>query len=403
MKYALAVVAVVAACGGDGSSAKMPDAPVVQIDAPPDTGPFMMAPHDTPPQVKTNGGPVMASVKIVPIFFHGDDAMQTQVEGFLNALPGSAWWTVTTSEYGVGAITIAPSIVSQDTPPTTDDALKQYIAQHAGMTPWPAVDATTIYAVFLPAGVTLTTPFGTSCSDFGAYHNEGALADQTKFIYALMPRCAPALDSLSLATSHEFVEAATDPYPFTNGGYQILDDPHLIWEFAPGGELGDMCEYVYAAREGAIGSYAVQRTWSNASAAAGHDPCVPALSAPYIGSAPAFTDTLPLDPGDGTGVHQTKGVQIATGTSKTIEVDLFSDAPTTADWTLVAIDTTQLSNPPAPTELTFQWDVATGHNGDKRHLTITRVQDGAGGGSEFIISTRINNLSQSLWWGYVAN
>ncbi len=402
MKYALAVVIVVASCGGNGTKAA-PDAPAVAIDAPVDSGPFVEAPHDMPPQVKSNGGPVMASVKIVPIFFHGDDVMQAQVEGFLAALPGSAWWTATTSEYGVGAITIAPSIVSQDTPPTTDDALKTFISSHAGMTPWPAVDATTIYAVFLPTGVTLTTPFGTSCQDFGAYHDEGALADQTKFIYALMPRCDPSLVSLTLATSHEFVEAATDPFPFTQGAYQIVDDPHLVWELTPGAEVGDMCEYVFASRQGSVGTYTVQRTWSNAAAAAGHDPCVPALAAPYIGSAPLFTETLPLDPGDGTGVHQTKGVSVATGTSKTIEVDLFSDAPTTADWTLVAIDTTQIAqNPPAP-ELTFSWDVATGHNGDKRHLTITRMKDGTGGGSELIISTRINDRSQSLWWGFVAN
>ena len=393
-------LASLAACGGSSNPAA-PDA-AETVDAAPDAL-VGTATHDTPPQVIKLPGPVMTAPKVVPIFFQNDSTMQAQVEPFLQALVGSEYWTKTTSEYGVGNLTIAPSIVLTDTPPTTDDALQQLIAGKLDGThpEWPAPDgANVLYTVYLPTGVTLSTPFGDSCSSFGGYHDEGKLANGTKFSYALMPRCGGSLDELTVTSSHELVEAATDPLPFSDGAYQQTDDPHIIWSYTPGGELGDMCEYVGAAAQRMVGNYAVQRTWSNASAAAGHDPCVPVMSSAYIGAAPVLTDDLTLDLGDGTGPHATKGVQIPAGSQKTIEVDLFSDGDA-ADWTVKASDASQLTG--GSGELSFQWDKTTGNNGTKLMLTITHTAAGQGGGSEFVISSRVNNRSQSLWWGFVGN
>jgi hypothetical protein len=113
-----------------------------------------------------------------------------------------------------------------------------------------------------------------------------------------------------------------------------------------------------------------------------------------------LTDTEMVDLMDGTGLHATKGIQITAGSSKTIEVDLFSDADA-PDWTVKATDASALTG--GGGELSFQWDKTTGHNGDKLHLTITHATAGQNGGSEFVISSRVNNHSVSLWWGYVAN
>jgi hypothetical protein len=88
----------------------------------------------------------------------------------------------------------------------------------------------------------------------------------------------------------------------------------------------------------------------------------------------------------------TKGVQIAVGQSKTVDVSLFSDGPT-SDWMVQAIDTTQ---PPA---LTFSWDAQTGNNGDTLHLTITRT---ASTSSEFVIEST-SGTSTNLWFGFVAD
>lgn len=390
-------LAVLAACGDNVKLA--PDA--AMPDAAPDAPSFVEAPHGTAPQVQSGGGAVMASVKIVPIFFTGDSAMQTQTEQFLTQLATSSYWTATTHEYGVGAMTIEPTFVTTDTPPTTDQMLQDWLktnldGTHAG---WPTFDPDAIYSVFLPDGVTLSTPFGDSCSAFGAYHDEIAGANSTKIIYALMPRCQGGIDSLTISSSHEFVEAATDPHPETDPGYQLVDSDHIVWEFAPGGEVGDMCEFVGEASQPLVGNFYVQRTWSNVSAAAGHDPCVPVLSTPYASAAPMLTDSASFD--DGTGMPKTtKAVKIPVGMSKTIDIALYSDAPT-ADWTVKAIDAAQIYD--SPKELSFTWDKTTGNNGDVLHLTVTRVAAGMGGGSELLISSRPNGVSDSIWFGYVAD
>ena len=387
------LVFAIVGCGGgsqthpDAAQNNVPDA---AIDAP---SSFMEAAHDTPPHVSSQGGPILTAPKIVPIFFQGDGTMQAQIESMLGMLPGSPWWTATTSEYGVGAITVTASVVTTDTPPTTDTALQTWIENHkTGTGGWPANTPQTIYAVFLPAGVTFTTSFGTSCIDYGAFHEETS----SGVVYALMPRCSSMvwnyLDDLTRATSHEFVEAVTDPHPYSMPAYNMLDDPHYIWAYTPGGELGDMCAYVQAAYQRLVGNFLVQRTWSNAAAAAGHDPCVPAAG-PYINGALA----LPLDSTLGT-----EAISVPLGTSKVVEVDLFSDAPVATPWTEAAADIDALLYK-QPTELTFSWDTQTGNNGDKLHLTITRVANGQNGGSVVRVSSVVANQSVGQWWGYIAN
>jgi len=226
------------------------------------------------------------------------------------------------------------------------------------------------------------------------------MASSSKLIYALLPRCSSTnIDSVTTATSHELVEAVTDPFPYTNGAFQNVDPDHFVWGSTPGGELGDMCEYVGLADQRLVGTFAVQRTWSNAAARAGHDPCVPALTTPYLGAAPQLDELVTIDLGNQSGVVSTKGVQVPLGMSKTVEVALFSDAPAD-DWTVKATDAATVMGGDA--ELSFAWDKTTGHNGDKLHLTITRIKAGQGG-SEFVVSSRINNVSTSLWWGFVAN
>jgi hypothetical protein len=74
---------------------------------------------------------------------------------------------------------------------------------------------------------------------------------------------------LEISTSHEFIEASTDPFPYTNTAYDLTDstDP---WSFS-GGEVGDLCEGENTQESG----FSVQRIWSNAAAKAGGPPCIP--------------------------------------------------------------------------------------------------------------------------------
>ena len=158
-----------------------------------------------------------------------------------------------------------------------------------------------------------------------------------------------------------------------------------------------MCEYVQSAPQRIIGPYMVQRTWSNVSAAAGHDPCVPVLATPYVSAAPVLSDMMIAAHG---GMLTTEGTTVALGSSQTIEVDLFTDAPTDA-FTVEAFDAAQLSGT-GVVDLEFQWDYQTGNNGSKFNMMITRTKAASGTrGNEFVIQASVNDVVVSMWWGLV--
>jgi len=380
-----------AGCGDNDHSAG-PDAAVTP-DAP--LG-FVEAPHPDQPQVQSAGGSVLASPKVVPIFFMGDGDAQAQIEMFMTQLAASSYWPTTTAEYGVGALTIQPSVVTTDKPPTTDSALGTWLA-----TKFPAPDPSTIYTVFLPGGVVLTQGTSKSCVAFGGYHSE-TTASGAPLVYALLPRCSSStfpgpLDPTTIALSHELVEAATDPHPFTAPAFVALDDAHIIWGRTPGGELGDMCEYVRAAYQPLVGTFMVQRTWSNASAAAGHDQCVLVLSTPYQGAAPNFPD-LQITTRTGQTIT-TKGITVNLNQSVMVEIDLFSDSDTD-DYSVIAQDAKMAQG--GTSSFAFIWGKSSGHNGDKLQVLVSRTIAGTGHASEIVFFVQKNNQSVAQWWGYVA-
>jgi hypothetical protein len=192
--------------------------------------------------------------------------------------------------------------------------------------------------------------------------------------YVAMPRCAtfPAgtgglvlagLDPVTAGASHELIEAATDPFADLDPAFATVDADHIAWAVAlGGGEVGDLCAGDSASFvKFPELPYVVQRSWSNAAAAAGHDPCVPTVTKdPYFAAAPVPVDTVA-----GPGVSTT-GVLVAPGTPRTIDLDLFSDGPLAGPMTVQAREVR-----PGMSNLSFQLDRAAGENGDTLHLTIS--------------------------------
>ncbi len=355
------------------------------------------APHPAVPQIQNQNGTVLTAPNVVPIFFPSDP-QQSQFEDFLHQFAASSFWGATTSEYGVGPLTIASSIVVTDAPPKAIDTIgiEAWLAgyldgSHAG---WPAIDPNNVFAIFYPSSTTISDPnFGTSCTDFNGFHYQGVL--KTNIVYAIVPRCPSAglltgFDALSASLSHEIIESATDPLLTTNPAWQFTDGEHLVWNFVPGAEVADMCDLEPQSFQRLVGPYVVQRSWSNVSALAGHDPCVPVLSETYFNAAPVFTTSADITFNGK--VLSTKGLPLPLGQTKTIAVKLFSEAPT-SDWNVQAI---VASEPPG---LTFSWDAQTGHNGDTLHLTITRT---AATGGEFVLESQ-NGASTNLWFGFVSD
>ncbi|HEY8040662.1 MAG TPA: hypothetical protein VIF15_12740 [Polyangiaceae bacterium] len=396
-----------AATAGDASNASDASAPAsdaADAGSPPWTSP---AAHPVMPHVVDFGGSVLAHPRVQPLVFAGDP-FAADIAAFTAGIGKASYWAAIGQEYGVGAIAGLPLATAAEAAPAavTDAQVQTWINQKIAGGLVPAPDGETIYTVFYPAGTTVTSAAGTSCTSFYGYHGEGKTAAGAPFVYAVLPRCHDAyhadLDNVTNSTSHELIEASTNPYFATAPAYARVDTDHYVWAISSGGstEVGDMCALVPGA--GYLTPpdlpYAVQRMWSNAAAAASHDPCVPAPAGPYFNAAPVLPDTVTIDFG-AQGKLTTQAVRIPVGQSRTIDVDLYSDGPT-GPWKVEALDLATLEKKPAA--LGLQLDRATGANGDVLHLTITPLQTESYGIEAFYLGSGLAGRS-TLWVGLVSN
>ena len=374
------------------------------------------AKHASAPKIVTYGGPVLSAPKVYPVFFPGDNAaIVNSVTDFYNKVGPSNYWTATVSEYGVGALSSGAAIqldVPDKAPASTsDDAIQTWLAGKLNNNDpaFPVPDANTIIALNYPAGTGIDLQGSKSCQEFLGYHSNltlDAAHGNMDVAYLVIPRCNMQqtgmndLDAITDTGSHELVEAATDPYPQTNGAYGQVDNNHIYWLFAlGGGENGDMCAQNYGAayNDPQIG-YVVQRAWSNKAAGASHDPCVPAAAGPYFNSAPLLNDTITI--GGGGQSIKVKGVQIPVGSTKVVEIDLFSDAKTSGPWQVEAHDLNEFMGG-QPT-LKFAFDAPGGQNGQKLHLSITPTKSNQYKSEVFFVVSTLGNVTNS-WIGIVGN
>ena len=356
------------------------------------------------PQVANAGGPILVSPQVVVITFAGDDSAP-QIEDFVGKLGATAYWTATTAEYGVGPLSLYKTIHVTEPAPTTitDEQIQAWLSTQldpATQSGWPQPSSQTIYAIFYPATTTITQGQSSkSCSTFGGYHSDTGISTGTeRVIYAVLPRCNHPLlgpfGYLTGATSHELVEAVTDPFPQTNPAYTTVDPSHAIWaRIFGGGETGDLCAQEPTADFKPDGfGYYVQRSWSNVAAAAGQDPCVPAVATPpYFNIAPT-SPPGPLTISFMGFSFVTAGWTIPVGTSQTFEFQLYSSAATDP----ITVEATDLNG----TALSFTWDVTTGINGDKLNLTINALKASSGLPDGFAISAKIGATTHN-WFGLV--
>jgi len=174
----------------------------------------------------------------------------------------------------------------------------------------------------------------------------------------------------------------------------------MAWSLITQGEVADMCEldddqYLKPADM----NYLVQRSWSNIAAAAGKDPCVLELTPPvvYFNSVPVVSDTVTAD--WYFGPVETKGVKIPLGQTKTIDVQLFSTAPTAGPWKVAVYDYSEIYGGAPNLQVSF--NTTTGSNGDVLKLTIKVLKkDSELGAAPFSIESTLGNAS-NLWMGVV--
>jgi hypothetical protein len=344
------------------------------------------------PRLVTNGGPHLTRPHVVTITWDGDPGRDLY-EAFDDQLGASDYWSETTKEFGVGQVMSGPHDhvhISAPFGSMTDVTMDAWVQQNA-TTPssgWPQYTDQTIYNVFLPPNANYTLGGAPACQVAGGYHSwsmtppaDGGAAPSV--IYAINFNCSPNYpDEMTLVAAHELAEASTDPY---GTGLVGFDDDHAAYGIyqSEQTEIGDACEFFAASTEEEPPpfDFTVQRLWSNASVARGHNPCLPLVT----GEAYYNTATLPgemdaihidLSATGWLGAVKTKGYKVPLGHSRTFDVAFYSDAPT-GPWTLQAVVRPTLpivdqnGNPIANGDVDVKIHQATGTNGHLAQVTVT--------------------------------
>ncbi|HEY3820403.1 MAG TPA: hypothetical protein VGL81_24730 [Polyangiaceae bacterium] len=339
------------------------------------------------PQVETQKGPVLPTPKIVTVTFAGDP-QATAIDAFDDALGASSYWKVL-EEYGVGPTTsVAADHVVVQTPLTTGidtDDIDTWVQSQITGAPgdgWPVPDTSTIYVVYVPTTVMPTYQGADACEGGDGYHYElDSPTNANGVSYAqILEGCylddeLPLLTDLFETASHEIAEGSTDPYPNNAPAYYGFDTNHISWELWNDwqDELADACEYFDEGyfQGGSDLPYWLSRLWSNESAKAGHDPCVPVPSGVYNSVSPlglANVSVSALDANGGVSKFNTKGWRIGVGDTATVQVGFWSDGPEDA-WSVTAVEGDCCTYPWTDV-LTVTPKTFSGKNGDTVSLKI---------------------------------
>jgi hypothetical protein len=394
-------------------------------------------------QLMENGGYTMKNPIIVPVTWNSD-ASQASFDTFADEVGATSYWHTASSEYGVGTgssgtanhvhiATAAPASV-------TDTNLQNMVTTNVGAAtaPWPAATQDTVYAFFLPPGTSLQIQAGfggggggtqDACSQgIGGYHDQITVGTVTT-AYAVVPSCTfpggnTAAQQTTMSMSHELLEAATDPQPQANNpGLVGFDNDSFAFDYFQTfqSENGDACELFLQGPDSSFYEekettpnpfdYWVQRTWSNKSGAAGHNPCVPVPSDPYFNVVPLdlaqVNVNLPAQlTGSNTATQQpTKGLRVLQGETKTFALGFYSDGPTSGPWTLTASAGNPLTGSGGlgnfnKSQISASLDKTSGQNGEKAYLTVTVQTPGSSFKGELVtITSSLNGVDhyRPIW------
>ncbi|HVO31560.1 MAG TPA: hypothetical protein VMV18_12525, partial [bacterium] len=229
------------------------------------------------------GGHVISNARVVVVFWGSNvnSTTQSKIGDFFSSVLDSPYmdWL---SEYDTnvsggtnqhigrgtfaGAVTITPSHTGSS---IDDTQIQSELNSQISAGKLPAPDADTIYMTYFPKGISITQGGSQSCVQFCAYHGTFKRSGKSTF-YGVMPDMsagsgcdsgcgsnAATFDNLTSASSHEMIEAVTD----AEIGLATSVGKPMAWYDSTNGEIGDICN----AKDGKVGSYTVQKEWSNSS------------------------------------------------------------------------------------------------------------------------------------------
>jgi hypothetical protein len=213
-----------------------------------------------------NGGLILESVKVYTIFLgnfweQSPGIAPNQINSFFTDILTSPLMDqleqYNTNGYtiGHGSLIGTSTITNVTIGSTITDGQIQHILEQAIVDHTvPVPDQQTLYFLYIPEGVKVSAFGSGSCTSFCGYHD--CFNTNPTIYYAVMPYpscdgCVGGLqpfDALTSTSSHELVEAITDPVP-GQGFYDNGDNE----------EIGDLCAW----KTKKVGNYTVQLEWSN--------------------------------------------------------------------------------------------------------------------------------------------
>ncbi len=373
-----------------------PDAPAAPAPAAPmapvlDHGSVSTTYPAFPPamgQLVSNGGTVLKNPVIVTVTWPSDTRAD-QLEQLGDTVGAGAYWSAVTSEYGASAAVSGPAnhvrLTAAAPTSISDTDLATFVQTSLSATDgsaWPTpASGQPVYILYLPESTDLILQGQSACAQgVGGYHDSTTVNGKS-VAYAIVPSCGD-FDSVTLSASHELAEATTDPYPRSRPAYSGFAANDLAWDFFQQfqSENGDACEF-YRDSDAPAGetdvNFTVQRQWSNKSAKAGHNPCVPAPKGEvYFNATPLNLEDIDADlsalAGDakGTDIQPTKGFKIKVGATRQIPLGFYSDGPMAA-WTIKAISGGIAGGHGSSASVGLALDVTDGQNGNKAYLSVT--------------------------------
>lgn len=227
-----------------------------------------------PPHLQNFGGRILDRPSFYSVYLGkfwssaGGKELAAHLNSFAKALFSSSYMGVW-REYSAGkgrflgssgtATRMAPRLIH-------DDDIQRRLSSELLAGKLPPSDGQTVYTVYLPPGAVVEIDGRTSDSGIGGYHSSFDMLDGTRIYYAVIVYSdsqnganitGNVPDNLTVAASHEWTEAVTDP---------DVNNGRLGWYDRVYGEIGDIPIEIARTRQevyGDVAGYATQKEWSN--------------------------------------------------------------------------------------------------------------------------------------------
>ena len=206
--------------------------------------------HAPLPIVGTEGGPVLTSANIVPVYY-AEDPLASDLAAYFAKLRRSSYLPLAVAQYGVSSLTVAAPIVIAGTPPGAmlDTDIATWITSEITAGALPPPDATTAYQIVYPSSTQVSQGglYNFSSQTCSAFHFEAYDSSGNPIPFGVVPLCegsVPGMTDLeldTLASAGNIANVVTNPDNLDSAAYGDPSWSGSAWGTLAGYELGLLC------------------------------------------------------------------------------------------------------------------------------------------------------------------